>query len=632
MGANNADIDDRLFWKPSSKRSLSNMVVRAKTFEELREPEFWHQVPSWYRNAIIARASEALGTPWPTPSASGLLDYYRKGDRESYESLVRQRQARLTTATLAFLETTQEMWLDEILDGILLLCEQLSWCWPEHDDCFRLSGSIFPERGRPYLDLGASEVAAQLAWVINVLGDQLEIEAPGVTGLVMAEVTGRCFIPRVHRTDWKWLGTESPPNNWLAWIDGNLLGAALAIYDGSELMVEVIWECLRGLDRFLDSLPADGAADEGFSYWWVGAGKALPALDLFAQCTSQTAEIDFGTPRLRETIAFPARMHLGRQWFFSYADTVARPKEPLPWHILERLATTIKDYNSMDVAREMSSTQVGEYCPEWGLLQNLQMTSLLVHRLPAFDNTDLETLGNKTVLASRDIAIFHQSRDTPGGITVTLKGGTNAESHNHLDLGSITISLDGVPVVIDPGRETYTKQSFGPDRYEMWYVQSQWHGTPRINGIDQCFGEQYVSEGFSVTDDIENATASLCLDHAYPVKQFHWERRVTLKRADECVEVCEEYANVSEAEVVLIIAGKCDIDGDQVIVTPIAGERKLNLRFPEAKVRQETRALEDPLMRGSWGESIARLTVGLPVPLVEEKYRWFASIAETEAV
>ncbi len=67
-----------------------------------------------------------------------------------------------------------------MIDGAYLLCEQSSWSWAAHDDVFTRAGDVVPDRSRPYLDLGAGEVAAQLAWLDHVLGEQLDERAPGL--------------------------------------------------------------------------------------------------------------------------------------------------------------------------------------------------------------------------------------------------------------------------------------------------------------------------------------------------------------------------------------------------------------------------------------------------------------------
>ena len=77
---------------------------------------------------------------------------------------------------------------------------------------------------------------------------------------------------------------------------------------------------------------------------------------------------------------------------------------------------------------------------------------------------------------------------TSRGLTLAIKGGHNGEHHNHNDVGSVVVAVDGVPVIVDAGRPTYTAQTFGPDRYAIWTMQSGWHNVPEIRGTAQGQG------------------------------------------------------------------------------------------------------------------------------------------------
>ena len=88
------------------------------------------------------------------------------------------------------------------------------------------------------------------------------------------------------------------------------------------------------------------------------------------------------------------------------------------------------------------------------------------------------------------------------GYTRPLKGGHNAENHNHNDVGSCIIFVDGMPGIIDIGVETYTRKTFSYQRYEIWTMQSQYHNVPTINGKMQQPGREYCASDvrYSMTD------------------------------------------------------------------------------------------------------------------------------------
>ena len=83
------------------------------------------------------------------------------------------------------------------------------------------------------------------------------------------------------------------------------------------------------------------------------------------------------------------------------------------------------------------------------------------------------------------------ARQTPGsisGLTLAAKGGHNGEHHNHRDVGSVVVAVDGVPLLVDAGQPTYTAKTFGPDRYDIRAMQSAWHSVPAPFGLEQGTG------------------------------------------------------------------------------------------------------------------------------------------------
>ena len=231
------------------------------------------------------RAEAERGAPWPTPLASGYARYFRDGDRVGYETVVRERERRVSRAAVMAAVTGDHAWLDEAADGVTLLCEQSSWCWPAHDDTFRRHGAVVPTVTDPCLDLGAGEVAGQLAWLDHLLGDRLDERVPGLRARIRHEADRRVLTPFETRRDWHWLGLDGNVHNWSPWIHGNVLVAALRLVDDPADRARLVSLVVEGLDRYVAVLPEDGAIDEGYAYWWNGACRALEALEVVAHAT-----------------------------------------------------------------------------------------------------------------------------------------------------------------------------------------------------------------------------------------------------------------------------------------------------------------------------------------------------------
>ncbi|MBQ4192782.1 MAG: heparinase II/III family protein, partial [Clostridia bacterium] len=98
------------------------------------------------------------------------------------------------------------------------------------------------------------------------------------------------------------------------------------------------------------------------------------------------------------------------------------------------------------------------------------------------------------------------------GFELAAKGGHNAESHNHNDVGSFLLFRGETPVFLDPGVEAYSKDTFSSKRYTLWTMRSLYHNLPALNGCEQKPGGEYRAEILSCTDGVMETE----LKKAYP--------------------------------------------------------------------------------------------------------------------
>ena len=117
-------------------------------------------------------------------------------------------------------------------------------------------------------------------------------------------------------------------------------------------------------------------------------------------------------------------------------------------------------------------------------------------------------------LADSKIAVLRESEITSEGFFLAMKGGTNAEAHNHIDVGVIVLFHNGKPIFIDPSHGSYNNGYFGKERYIRWYTKSSGHSIPTVNGYEERAGLEYASRD-EVFDE-ENMTVSMELGGAFP--------------------------------------------------------------------------------------------------------------------
>lgn len=145
-------------------------------------------------------------------------------------------------------------------------------------------------------------------------------------------------------------------------------------------------------------------------------------------------------------------------------------------------------------------------------------------------------LPDTEIAGARDVA------GTSEGFFFAAKGGYNAESHNHNDVGSCVLYYNGKPCLVDIGRETYTAKTFSSRRYEIWTMQSQYHNLPTINGIEQKEGGKYKASDTRFESDMNKVTFKTNLANAYSqnAEILKWERSYRLNRGKNFI-ITDEY-------------------------------------------------------------------------------------------
>ncbi|WP_081818846.1 heparinase II/III family protein [Arthrobacter sp. UNC362MFTsu5.1] len=590
----------------------------------------WQPAGSRPLGKLAARAKDEKGSPWPQPLVSQYARYFRDGNRTAYEGLVADRQQRLTRAVVMAALSGEPDWLDEAIDGAYLLCEQSSWSWAAHDDVNSRAGEVVPNRSRPYVDLGAGEVAAQLAWLDLVLGERLDERAPGLRKRLRDETHDRVIRPFLDRLDWHWLGLDGDVHNWNPWIHSNIIVAALLLVDDPALQARTIARCIEGIDRFLASIPDDGAIDEGFAYWWNGAGRALEGLAVLEQATDGMLDADL--PVTRALAAFPHRMHLGHRWFLNVADGPARAAGGLPWDMLHRWAVRLGDAEAAQHAAAFAGTE-----PDAAAGLGRVLHSLLAPRPGAGGKHPTEPpLTAFAYLPSVQIMVARQTPGTVAGLTLAAKGGHNGEHHNHRDVGSVVVAVDGVPLLVDAGQPTYTAQTFGPDRYGIRAMQSAWHSVPAPFGLEQGTGKEFAATVLQEPAADEPALA-LGLGAAYGLGHAEQWIRTSLLNREQGTVVIDDRWNLPEpppgglppegtndVDITYLAAGTVSVGSDAATVLPHgipadglparSGGRGVRLRWKPATavVLTDEWHLDDPLLRDVWGEKLTRLRFRMP--------------------
>ena len=196
------------------------------------------------------------------------------------------------------------------------------------------------------------------------------------------------------------------------------------------------------------------------------------------------------------------------------------------------------------------------------------------------------------------------------------KGGHNAESHNHNDVGSCILYYNGYPVLIDVGVGIYSKKTFSNQRYEIWTMRSSFHNLPTINGIEQKDGKQFAARATRFNSTKTKASFSVDISGAYPreAKVKEWTRSYTLERGKK-ITITDHYqleenngANtlnfISDLNCRIVTSGIIELSGPGVAM-------KMKYDPSVLKPCIEIKPTEDKRLFTAWGDHVTRISMGL---------------------
>ena len=88
----------------------------------------WEKLPAAYTVGVLQRAEAALGRPYPPLTATLYMEYTRTGNRSGYETPYLTRRRMLNDFIMAECVEHGGRFMDAVIDGIVSVCEETSWC------------------------------------------------------------------------------------------------------------------------------------------------------------------------------------------------------------------------------------------------------------------------------------------------------------------------------------------------------------------------------------------------------------------------------------------------------------------------------------------------------------------------
>ncbi|MCX7669651.1 MAG: heparinase II/III-family protein, partial [Anaerolineae bacterium] len=427
---------------------------------------------------------------------------------------------------------------------------ETNWVLPAHEN-------------RP-IDLFAAETAFLLAQTAALLGERLDAE---ILHRIYAEVDRRVLEPylRWHDSMWWYWGS----NNWNGVCNSSVAAAFLLLERDPRRVAEALAIAFRGLQRFLaTAFESDGSSTEGVAYWHYGLINLVALSEMLRARTSAVLD-PLASPRLRQIAAYPANMQLSGSVFAAFSD--CDETTHFNFGIIQRLAerTGVSELRNL-LARPAAP----------GLDWRLQMH---LRNLLWWDGTqpDAAAIGD-AVLTAPGIARLTGRTAAGAPLVVAIKAGHNAENHNQNDIASFVLHVDGENLLTDPGRGLYSRQYFGPQRYENIFANSYGHSVPRIAGQLQAPGREHYGELVVVETAADPKTVTVEFARAYAVKELQRATRTLAVHQDGTIYLTDayEFAAALPVEEAFVTWAQVEVHGPTALIRGVGHELRMTIVEP----------------------------------------------------
>lgn len=609
------------------RRYLTNTYSLAEVQQSLLRGQAWVPYPAYAdregwaalfgENAAetIRRGEKRLDYQWQINVATDYLAYERTGDRQIMQEKQSANNNALSDLVLAELAEGEGRFVDQIINGVWLACERTSWVLSAH--LFRQpDGRSLPNPETQIIDLGSGEIGAFLAWTYYFFHAEFDKVNPVIAHRLRATLHERITIPYLARDKEWWLALDLQPdqivNNWNPWCNFNVLQVVLLTEEEDSIVDRCVWRSMQSVDQFLNYVQADGACEEGPSYWGHAAGKLFDYLDLLSLATGGKVSL-FANPQVRAMGEYFVDAYIGDGWVVNFADATARFTDNIST-LLFRYGRAIGSTDMMQLAALLAHERKWVITGGTDIYRSL--AGLRVYRDLMATEPHLSTKAY-TWYADTQLCLYRRN-----GWFLATKGGHNHESHNHNDVGTFILYKESLPVCIDAGVGTYTKQTFSPERYEIWSMQSGYHNLPVVNGVEQHEGPEYRAA--AATTDPRRYRVEYDIAPAYPEEAGieSWKRSYQLTAKGLRIE--NDYrlrtAPTVPVEEHLLIWGTAETgQPGEVLLHTQAGTQRLRYD-PDFSVEIERIDLSDPRMTKVWGDNITRIVLRANTLLLCQKY------------
>ena len=557
---------------------------------------FWRDsIPQEMKQNYIEYGEQYLGKTWMVLPWTVFAENKITGNRVNYEAVCFEKRRHLAALVMAEIMEGKHRFTNDIINGVGSFCEETWWGIPAH------YGKHIPLQDVQEVDLFNAETASLIVWTRYMLEKQFDAFSPDICKRIDKEIENRILKPALAKDYW-W---KKAGMNWNPWICSNWLACVLICEKDEARKAEAISQIKKATQAFIDAYPEDGGCDEGPGYWDRAAASMFEVLRLFPDDSSFVSSAQ----KIKKMAAYSYKTYIGHDYCVNFADAhenkaVQQINIVYPFGLWLN-DKTMREFGAYLGKTKQIMTQPAKLYDKSGNFPTLGRELFFLRHIRYFmAEKPQEPLLRDSWLP--DLQIMTARR---GNNFVAFKGGNNGESHNHNDVGSFLVYIDGEPLLIDPGVGEYTAKTFSKQRYEIWTMQSGYHNLPQINGVDQKDGKDFKAKIVSHKD----GQLTLDIAGAYPAEAAvkSWKRTVTAMKSG--ISVTDDYELshfIAPTRLMLMTTNRNALQ-----------HISYNHKQLDATIEDISNQL-DPLLQGMWGREMYRIILTVKSAKTKQKIRY----------
>lgn len=474
--------------RPFSKKGIHSAkgsllpYEQFRLFSDLASPSFNDEKCK----RIVESAESMLDKDIPLLPASVYRQYVTNGNRSNYEDIYFLRRDMAVAFAVAEAYEDKGRFTEKLMDAVWAIMEESTWLIPAHIYCAPLYGDstlgpVLGERSLHGIDLFAAATAGALSAVYLLCKDKLDAIDPIICQKIEYTLHERAIKNFLQLELWWGGAMGNRINNWCPWIVSNILLTTAIMEKDTYVREKVVTKSIGYLDNFLNCYEADGGCDEGPAYWGAAGASLFDCLELIEDMSGGKISV-YDSELVKNIGDYIYKVNITGSRYVNFADCAPKTS-PNPGMLIRFGKKTNSPFL---VSFGKKQAAYGDYF----FTQSHMYRSLKWINTPTVKE-EVCPMPLWSVLPDLGVITAREFEDSAKGMFLAAKAGNNGEMHNHNDCGNFMVYYNGNPVIIDTGVGRYTKQTFSPDRYKLWFMQSGYHNLPSFGGVDQMDGGRY---------------------------------------------------------------------------------------------------------------------------------------------